>query len=100
MENRKFHKFDELFNIFKNKLVQVFEPGVNLCVDEQLNSFRGKCSFRQFMPSKPAKYGLKIWVVVCNETGIACDVNIYLGKTEAREDSNKVGENVLLLIIL
>ena len=71
-----------------------------ICVDERLNNFRGKCSFRQFMPSKPAKYGLKIWVVVCNETGIACDVNIYLGKTEAREDSNKVGENVLLIVIL
>lgn len=33
---------------------------MDLTVDEQLVSFRGRCSFRQYIPSKPGKYGLKI----------------------------------------
>ena len=24
-------------------------------------AFRGRCSFRQYIPSKPARYGIKIW---------------------------------------
>ena len=35
----------------------------NLTIDEQLEPFTGKVSFRQYMPSKPDKYGMKIWWV-------------------------------------
>ena len=30
----------------------------------QLVAFRGRCPFRQYIPSKPAKYGLKFWACV------------------------------------
>jgi len=35
-------------------------PHTYCTVDEQLLGFRGKCSFRMYIPSKPDKYGLKI----------------------------------------
>jgi hypothetical protein len=31
-----------------------------MTIDEMLVGFPGKCSFRQYIPSKPNKYGLKI----------------------------------------
>ena len=37
----------------------IYNPHENLKVDEQLLAFRGHCPFRQYMPSKPAKYGIK-----------------------------------------
>ena len=40
-----------------------FRPSENLCVDEQLVLFRGRCPFRVYIPSKPGKYGPKIWVL-------------------------------------
>ena len=40
-----------------------FRPNGNLCVDEQLVLFRGRCPFRVYIPSKPGKYGIKIWVL-------------------------------------
>ncbi|XP_051566192.1 uncharacterized protein LOC127447964 isoform X1 [Myxocyprinus asiaticus] len=43
-------------------LPYLFNPGPEVTVDEQLVPFRGRCPFRQYMPSKPAKYGIKIWV--------------------------------------
>ena len=41
-------------------LSKFYNPGTNVTVDEQLVGFRG-CPFKQYIPSKPAKYGIKIW---------------------------------------
>ena len=35
--------------------------GTDITVNEQLVPFRGRCPFRQYFPSKPAKHGIKIW---------------------------------------
>ena len=43
-------------------------PGDNITVDEQLVPFRGRCSFIQYMPSKPDKYGIKIFWACDSET--------------------------------
>lgn len=40
-------------------------PSDCVTIDEQLVPFRGRCRFLQYMPSKPAKYGLKIFWM-CN----------------------------------
>ena len=37
-----------------------FRPSEDLCVDEQLVLFRGRCPFLVYIPSKPGKYGIKI----------------------------------------
>jgi len=33
-----------------------------VCVDKQLALFRGRCPFKVYIPSKPGKYEIKIWV--------------------------------------
>jgi hypothetical protein len=38
----------------------VFAPEY-LCIDEQLLEFHGKVGFRQYIPSKPGKFGIKIF---------------------------------------
>lgn len=91
----KFSKFSEIFNIFQDNNSGLVNPGNNLCVDEQLYSFRGRCNFKQYMPSKPGKYGIKYWSIVDVETSIVLKSSVYLGKvTEARQTN--VGENVVL----
>ena len=47
----KFYLIHEFFEIIRKKVVNAFNPGMNLKVDEQLYSFRGRCSFRQYMKS-------------------------------------------------
>lgn len=50
------------------------------CVDEQLVTFRGRCSFKVYMPSKPGKYGIKIWTLCDSTTFYCCNMEVYLGK--------------------
>lgn len=58
----------------------LFNPGRDVCVDEQLVPFKGRCNFRQCMPSKPAKYGLIIWVTADVATSYAWKCQIYTEK--------------------
>ena len=57
----------------------LYVPG-NVTIDEQLVGFRGRCAFRTYMPSKPDKYGLKIWVMADVDTAYCYNAEPYLGK--------------------
>ena len=57
-----------------------FRPSENLCVDEQLVLFRGRCPFRVYIPSKPGKYGIKIWVLADVASSYGCAFDVYTGK--------------------
>jgi hypothetical protein len=51
-----------------------------MTVDEQLVPFRGRCSFLQYMPKKPVKYGLKFWLLCDTETRYVLALDLYTGK--------------------
>lgn len=49
-------------------------------IDEMLLALRGRCPFRQYIPSKPAKYGLKVFAVCDAKTYYTSNLEIYPGK--------------------
>lgn len=49
-------------------------------VDEMLPGFRGKCSFRVYMPSKPNRYGIKIYALVDAKMFYCANLEVYIGK--------------------
>lgn len=71
-----------------------FIPYENVTVDEQLIPFRGRCSFRQFMKSKPAKYGIKVWALCDATTSYALNLQVYTGKIGNQPEKNQ-GERVV-----
>jgi hypothetical protein len=54
--------------------------GSAVCIDEQLLPFRGRCGFRQYMPKKPNKYGIKILMMCDCATKYMTNAKVYLGK--------------------
>ena len=50
-------------------------------MDESLVPFRGRCSFKVYMPSKPSKYGIKIWCMVDVTNAYLLNAQIYSGKS-------------------
>nr|CAI5849827.1 unnamed protein product [Callosobruchus analis]CAI5855842.1 unnamed protein product [Callosobruchus analis]CAI5859922.1 unnamed protein product [Callosobruchus analis]CAI5869836.1 unnamed protein product [Callosobruchus analis]CAI5870482.1 unnamed protein product [Callosobruchus analis] len=64
---------------FKNSQ-KVYSLGANVCVDEMLIGFRGRCKFKMFMPQKPAKYGIKLMLLTDARTAYAYNGYIYSGK--------------------
>ena len=51
-----------------------------VCIDEQMIPFKGSLSLKQYVPSKPHKYGYKVFVI-CNSKGINYDFQVYMGNT-------------------
>ncbi|XP_055850551.1 piggyBac transposable element-derived protein 4-like [Episyrphus balteatus] len=78
--NDKFASIRKIWDMFIQKCRQNYTPGSYLTIDEQLLAFRGKCSFRMYIPNKPAKYGLKTIMMCDSGTKYMVDAMPYLGK--------------------
>jgi len=53
-----------------------------LCVDEWLVLFKGRLSFRQFIRTKHARFGIKIFQL-CTSIGVLLDFLVYHGNSTA-----------------
>ena len=70
----------EFFESFNQNCQSFYTPGDELTIDEKLEPFRGRCSFIQYIPNKPAKYGMKIFAIVDSRTFYTLKLEIYCGK--------------------
>jgi hypothetical protein len=76
-----------VFETFTMKLRQYVESGPHLTVDEQLVEFHGKVKFRQYIASKPGKFGIKIFWVTDAETSYCLNGLVYIGKNSLPEET-------------
>lgn len=83
VERRQLDRFApirEIWNEFILNCNRSYKPGSYITIDEQLLAFRGRCPFRMYIPSKPAKYGMKI-VMCCDvRTKYMFAAEPYIGK--------------------
>ena len=90
----------DLYNKWVENLPLLYVPNENITIDEQLISFRGRCPFKVYMPSKPAKYGMKAWVAADVKTKFCLNFQIYLGKESANAPPERnQGERVVLDLV-
>ncbi|CAC5411670.1 unnamed protein product [Mytilus coruscus] len=73
----KFQCFVDLFNA---KFKQYYTPNQSLSIDESLIGTRGRSIMIQYIPSKAAKFGVKLWVLAESITGYIVHLNVYKGK--------------------
>ena len=69
-----------IWTLFQEQRPKFYVPRTDICVDEQLVPFRGRCGFRQYILSKPAKYGLKIWWACDSDTSYPLKGEVNLGR--------------------
>ena len=72
--------FSEIFNIFRDNCRKNYELSEYVTIDEMLRGFRGRVSFKQYMPKKPAKYGLKLFIICDAKTAYCWDALFYTGQ--------------------
>ncbi|XP_038069266.1 piggyBac transposable element-derived protein 4-like [Patiria miniata] len=93
-KNDKFAPIRSVFDEFASSCRRYYSAGECVTVDEQLVAFRGRCPFRQYMPRKPAKYGIKFWACVDVDSHYVLNIIPYLGK-EAEGTRTNLGASVV-----
>ena len=49
-----------------------------MSVDEGMVKYKGRLFFKQYMPKKPIKYGIKVWMAADSKTVYISNYDIYL----------------------
>ena len=57
-----------------------YNPHMDSSVDEAMVAFQGRLAFKQYLPMKPTKYGIKILVHADPHNGYANHFQMYTGK--------------------
>ncbi|XP_067288817.1 piggyBac transposable element-derived protein 4-like [Pseudorasbora parva] len=86
----------DIWEKWVERLPLLYNPGPNATVDECLVPFRGRCPFKQYMPSKPSKYGIKIWAACDSRSSYAWNMLIYTGKAADSKPEKNQGMRVVL----
>ena len=95
-QETKFAPMGDVYDMWEERLSRPFIPYEYVTVDETLVPFRGRCSFKQYMPSKPAKYGLKFWCLCDAKTGYCLHMQPYLGADNGAGRTTGLGQKVVL----
>nr|XP_023669104.1 piggyBac transposable element-derived protein 4-like [Paramormyrops kingsleyae] len=85
----------DIWDLWADRLPALYSPGENVTVDERLIRFRGRCSFRQYLPNKPRKYSIKLWVTADASSNYAWKVQVYTGKPTERAEVQQATRVVL-----
>ena len=72
-------KVREVFEMFTANYKRYFVPFQKLVIDESLVLFKGRLVWKQYIPSKRHRFGIKIFVLCDCETGIILAMIVYTG---------------------
>lgn len=94
----KLWKIRPLLNILLPRFTAVYAPTQNLSLDETLIKFKGRVQFRQFLPLKRSRFGLKGFVIADSSNGYVLNTVIYTGK-EGPTSSKDLASRVVKQLI-
>ncbi|XP_018573042.1 piggyBac transposable element-derived protein 4 [Anoplophora glabripennis] len=77
--SNRLYKIQPLINMLSSRFRDVLMPGKEIVIDESMIPFRGRLVFRQCIPNKTHKYGVKIYKL-CTLEGYTHNFIIYTGK--------------------
>lgn len=98
--NDKLAPVRHVTHLFNETLSRIYKPGAFLTVDEMLIEFHGRVAFRQYIPTKPGKFGIKVFWAVDAENCMPLKCLVYIGAetlpAHTRAASATFGEAVVM----
>jgi len=93
----KISPFRTIWNLFVTKCQANYTPSAYVTIDEQLVTFRGRCGFKVYIPSKPGKYGIKLWALCDSLNNYFINGQIYTGRGSGPREVGQADRVVLKL---
>lgn len=95
LKHDKLAPFRYVWTIFSTNMAVPFAASKELTIDEQLLPTRNRCGFRQYIPSKPGKYGIKVFWLVDSQTNYPLAAEVYLGAQPNTERSTGIAHDLV-----
>lgn len=93
---KKLQKLKPVIEILNKKFKTAYVPEQNISIDESLFSWKGRLGFRQYVPSKRSRYGIKIYKLSESLSGYIWNFLVYTGKeTEMLSTQGLYGERIV-----
>ena len=73
-------------------------PGKKVAVDESMLKYKGRLYFKQYLPMKPVKWGIKLFALCDSETGAVLKFFVYTGKSNNGESGGATKDIVMNLL--
>lgn len=77
--NNRLFKISTLVEKINRNFQKVVKPGKEVTIDESMIPWRGRLHFRQYIPNKRHKYGIKLYKL-CLIEGYTYKIKLYSGK--------------------
>lgn len=100
-DSDKLYKIREICDMLRQSFRKVFYPFENLCIDESLLLYKGRLSFKQYIPSKRNRFGIKSFILCDTQSGFIQDFIIYNGAlSSATCESESIGKSGAIVMQL
>ena len=76
----KLYKVRPLLDVISNTFREEYNPSKFVSIDEAMVKYKGRLGFKQYLPMKPIKRGIKVWVRADATNGFVCALQVYTGK--------------------
>lgn len=90
--------FGPLLDHLNKKFQSAYVPRQDICIDDSLTLWKGGVSFRQFIKTKAARFGIKTYELCESVTGYIWSFFIYTGKEHVPTRLLKSTQTVVRLI--
>ena len=68
-----------------SKLSEVLLNDRDQSIDEHMVKFKGRSGMKQYIESKPIKWGFKFWFCCLSKSGHLYQIDLYLGRKQTPE---------------
>lgn len=93
-------KIRSVLDYIRTKFKALYKPGQDICIDESLLLFKGRLSFKQYIKTKRARWGIKFYKLCDSLSGYIVDFLLYLGSKTEYTDNYKGGRSGCVVMTL
>ncbi|XP_060739707.1 piggyBac transposable element-derived protein 4-like [Tachysurus vachellii] len=93
------YKIRPLLDIVGSTMWEAYLPNRCLTIDECAIATKGRFSPTQYMPSKPLRKGLRVWMLCDSRSGYCHRTRLYVGKPSDDATASTVGHRVVTSLV-
>ena len=71
--------------MMEERFATLYNPSRESAIDEAMVPYKGRSTLKQYMPKKPVRRGLKVWMRADSANGYVSQFQVYVGKDTSTE---------------